>query len=357
MKYQAGQRRSWAKIAGVVFCSLLVLVGAASFVGWRYYNSLLEPVGPSSESVRVLVPTGATVSQIGSQLKEARLIQDERAFALYVRLTDARNSLQAGEYYLRPNMTVPQIVSSLSQGKVATDLLTILPGKRIDQLQQTFISAGFSEAEVTQAFQTDQYRDIPVVKELPAGASLEGYLYPDSYQKTATTKPTAIIRQSLLLMDKAITADIRSAFASRGLTTHQGIIMASIVEKEVSKADDMPKVAQVFLLRQERGMALGSDVTALYGAIIDGVTLPKDAGVAANVAIGHDSPYNTRKYRGLPPGPISNVGLVTIKAVAEPAGSDYLFFVAGDDGTTYFSRTVAEHEAYAKEHCIKLCGR
>lgn len=357
MKYQTNQRRSWVKIALVALMSALVLIAAALFVGWRYYTALLGPVGPSSESVRVLIPQGATVTQIATQLKDAQVIQDERAFSLFVRFNDARNALQAGEYYLRPNMTVPQIVSSLTQGRVATDLLTILPGKRLDQLRQTFISAGFNESEVDAALNADQYRDIAIIRELPVGASLEGYLYPDSYQKTGTTKPAEIVRQSLLLMDKAITADIRSGFAAQGLTVHQGIIMASIVEKEVNKAEDMPKVAQVFLLRQARGMTLGSDVTALYGAIVDDVALPKDAGKAANIAIGHDSPYNTRIYRGLPPGPISNVGAVTIKAVAQPAGTDYLFFVAGDDGTTYYSRTIAEHEAYARQYCIKLCGR
>jgi UPF0755 protein len=126
----------------------------------------------------------------------------------------------------------------------------------------------------------------------------------------------------------------------------QAITLASIVEKEVSNGNDRRQVAQVFLLRLQKKMVLGSDVTYIYAAAITGQTASPDL----------DSPYNTRKYLGLPPGPISNVSDSSLDAVAYPADGDYLYFVAGDDGKTYFSHTEAEHERLAAEHCIKLCS-
>ena len=120
-----------------------------------------------------------------------------------------------------------------------------------------------------------------------------------------------------------------------------------MVEKEASKLSDRQKVAQVFLLRLQKSMSLGSDPTAFYGAII--------AGQKATVT--YDSPYNTLLYKGLPPTPISNVSKASLEAVAHPAQTDWLYFVAGDDGTVHYSRTLAEHEALADQYCHKLCGR
>ncbi len=147
-------------------------------------------------------------------------------------------------------------------------------------------------------------------------------------------------------MQERLNPDIRAAFTKRGLTVHQGVILASITEQEVSNASDRPVVAQVFLKRMQDGMQLGSDVTAFYGAIIAG----------KEPTVFYDSPYNTRIHNGLPPGPISNVSASSLQAIANPAGTNYVYFVAGDDGKTYFSNTLAEHEALTKEHCKKLCN-
>ena len=147
-------------------------------------------------------------------------------------------------------------------------------------------------------------------------------------------------------MKKRLTPDVRAAFTKKGFTVHQGVILASIVEQEVSNTTDRPVVAQVFLKRLQDGMQLGSDVTAFYGAII--------AGKAPSV--NYDSPYNTRIHDGMPPGPISNVSTSSLQAVATPANTDYVYFVAGDDGKTYFSHTLDEHEALTEQHCKKLCN-
>lgn len=326
----------------------LIIIGLGVTVGYirhNYYENL-KPVSSSQKSQLIKVESGSTATQIAIQLKEAGLIRQTWAFEWYVRNHNLRDKLQAGSYYIQPSQSVSEIADLLTKGKVATDLFTILPGKRLDQIKAAMVNAGFDPTEVEQAFNPDLYKDHPALVDKPAGASLEGYLYPESFQKHPDTKATTIITASLDEMQKRLTPDIRASFTKRGLTVHQGVILASITEQEVSKADDRPIVAQVFLKRIQDGMQLGSDVTAFYGAIIAG----------RSPSVAYDSPYNTRIHNGLPPGPISNVSASSLQAIANPASTDYIYFVAGDDGKTYFSHTLAEHEALTKEHCKKLCN-
>jgi UPF0755 protein len=216
----------------------------------------------------------------------------------------------------------------------------------LDQIKTSFVRAGYSSQAVDAAFNSAQYAASPALADKPAGASLEGFLYPDSYQKDANTDASTIVSESLKEMEQHLTPDIRAAFAAQGLSVYQGVTLASIVEQEVSKTSDRTQAAQVFLTRLHTGMALGSDVTAFYGARINGQA----------PSTTYDSPYNTLLHKGLPPGPISNVSESSLEAVAHPASTDWLFFVSGDNGNTYFSRTVEEHEALTAQYCHKLCS-
>jgi UPF0755 protein len=346
--YAFGQkgRRSWPRIWLACFAVVLLALVVTAYLVRHNYDQHLQPVSASQRSVLVTIPSGATVQQIGNKLESQGVIRASWAFEWYVRTQDVRNSLQAGTYYLRPNQSVQDIVNVLTHGKVATDLVTILPGQRLDQVKEALVNnASFSAADVDKALDPTLYANEPALADKPSTDNLEGYLYPDSYQKTADTKPETIIRSSLQSMQKHLTPEIRAAFTKQGLTVHEGIILASIVEQEVSNPKDKPTVAQVFLLRLRQGMPLGSDVTAFYGALKAG----------ADPSVAFDSAYNTRLHPGLPPGPISNVSDASLQAVAHPASTDYLYFVAGDDGVTYFSHTNAEHEALTAEHCKKLC--
>jgi UPF0755 protein len=335
----------WRRILVIFIVIIFVLGLVGGLILRAEYHENLKPVSESQQNQLVTVETGATAHEIAVILKEQGLIRATWAFEWYVRSHNLRDDLQAGSYYMHPNQNVQDIVNALTNGKVATDLVTILPAQRLPQIRQAFINAGFKPADVDAALVPGQYENLPVLVGKPVGTSLEGYLYPDSFQKTATTKPATIVRQSLDLMQKKLTTDVRAGFAAQGLTVYQGVTLASIVEQEVSKPSDRPIVAQVFLRRFSTGMQLGSDVTAFYGAITAG----------KQPSVAYDTPYNTRIHTGLPPGPISNVSADSMQAVAHPAATDYLYFVAGDDGKTYFSHTVAEHEALTAAHCKKLC--
>lgn len=357
----SGKRR-WPKLLLIAGAMLLAFIIAAVLIVRQTYEQNLRPVGNSEQITHITIPNGASVKEIAAQLEEADLIRASWAFEWYVRNSDALEALQAGTYPLRQNLSVQEIVSILTNGKVSTDLVTILPAKRLDQIKATLINNGYDEKAVDAALDPANYTDHPVLADKPAGASLEGYIYPETFQKSGSTKPEEIIRGSLDQMQKVLTPDLRARIAKQGLTVHQAVTIASIVEQESGAATDRPTIAQVFIKRYRINMQLGSDVTSLYGAVIDGVPLPSDPVRAVTIAIAHDSPYNTRMHPGLPPGPIGNVSKSSLEAVANPATTEYLYFVAGDPdeqgnpGKTYFAHTVQEHETNVAKYCQKLCN-
>jgi UPF0755 protein len=328
-------------VAAVVLALILLTAGIR-----QIYTQNLRPVSASQKTQLVTIPIGSSVQEIGSILQKAGVIRAGWAFEWYARNHDLRDKMQAGTYNLRPNQSVSDIAAILTQGKVATDLVTILPGQRLDQIKKAFVSYGFKSEDVEAAFSPDLYVNHPALVDKPHEASLEGYLYPESFQKTTDTKPETIIRASLDEMQKHLTPALRAGIVKQGLTVHQGVTLASIIEQEVSNNKDRATVAQVFLRRLRENRPLQSDVTVFYAATITGKQATLDL----------DSPYNTYKNAGLPPGPISNVSTSSLEAVSSPAGTDYLYFVAGDDGKTYFSHTIEEHEQLTKQHCKKLCN-
>jgi UPF0755 protein len=312
------------------------------------YDQDLQAVSSSQKSQVVTIKQGASVQDIAKQLRQARLIRSTTAFDVYVRGKGVSSKLQAGSFAFSPNEDVPTIVGILTKGRVSTELVTILPGERIDQVRASLINYGFSPNDVDSALDPAQYSDLPVIAYKPAGANtLEGLLWPDSWYKDATSPPSAIIRQSLEEMNQHLTSDIQTSFANEGLSVYQGLTLASVVIQEVNKPTDQTQAAQVFLSRLKAGGKLGSDVTALYGSI--------EAGGAPNLS--YDSPYNTLLHPGLPPTPISTVNDSALAAVAHPANTNWLYFVTGDDGTTYFSTTYQEHQAQTQQYCHKLCGQ
>lgn len=314
-----------------------------------WYNRNLAPVSSSStQEINFTVVSGSSVTEIGNDLKRADLIRSQQAFVTYVRAKGLFESLQAGTYSLSKSMSTPQIVDKIAKGDVAKGLLTIPSGKTLKQIRQVFKNAGYNDAELDIAFSPVTYAGHPALSSLPQGMTLEGYMYPDSYQKIATTPPTAIVRQSLDQFGKHLTPQILNGFTAQDLSPYQAITLASIVYAESGNPKYEPTVAQVFLLRLKQGMALGSDVTAFYAA--------QQAGQGKT--LGVDSPYNTRLHTGLPPGPIGNFTDDALKAVAHPSNTDYLYFVAGDDSnhTIHFTHTQAEHEEAISKYCHTECS-
>lgn len=345
-KFKLNYRRSSVRKRWIILAviAIIVLGGVGGLRHW--YSNSLSPVSSSQTISYFTVSSGETKTQIADALQEAKLIRSSQAFQTYLRSNEI-DILQAGTYKFSQSMSVQQIVHAMVVGDVAKNLLTILPGKRLDQIKQTFATAGYSQADINTAFDPSTYSGNPALSSLPAGASLEGYLYPDSFQKEADTPASTIIEESLDEMHAHLTDDIIDGFGAQGLNVFQGITLASIVQQESGRASDQPIIAQVFISRLKQGMPLQSNVTANYAADTEGVT--------RNVNI--NSPYNTYLHQGLTPGPISNITANALKAVAHPANTDYLYFVAGEDGVAHFSQTEAQHEQAVQQYCGKACSQ
>lgn len=335
-------RRLW--IIAVVF---IVVVASATIGVQRWYYLNLTPVSTSTGQKYITIVSGATVQTIAQQLKAAGLIRSSQAFEWYVSIHNDRMKLQAGTYRFVFNQSTPTIANDIVNGVVATNLVTILPGQRIDQVRQLFLSSGFTSLAVDVAFQASQYQGgYPALADNPASATLEGFLYPDSFQKISSTDPRQIVAESLTEMQTHLTTDIRNGFAAQGLSVYQGVTLSSIVEQEVSTQTDRDQAAQVFVKRLQLGMPLGSDVTANYGAIMAGMS----------PSLTYNSPYNTLLHTGFPPGPIGTISDSSLEAVAHPAKTDWLYFVTGDDGVTHFAKTLEQHNANVSQYCHKLCS-
>lgn len=320
------------KALTVVLLAALVIVVSSAIIVRKTYNDNLKPLSDSKQEIVITVESGSGPSDIAASLESKGVIKSDWAFEWYVRNHSLREQLKAGTYVFTPSQSVPEIAEKIANGEIATDLVTILPGKSLAETKQDFIKSGFSEKEVDAALDPNRYSKHPALTDKPKGASLEGYLYPESFQKTADTKLGKIIELSLDEMHNRLTPEIRQAFNSHGLTVHEAITLASIIELEVPSEPDRAKAAQVFLKRLEIGMKLQSNATDEYSK--------------TNPA------YDTYSVDGLPPGPVSNVSESSLKALAYPSQTDWLYFVSGNDCVTRFSSTDEEHEELKNKHGV-----
>ncbi len=349
-------RKNWRKIALIL--SIVLLIGAAgALIGVRrLYTENLKPVNVSAhQDVVVAIASGSSLDQIAKNLKKKEVIRADWAFKRYVNSKQLSESLKAGTYKFNTSQDVDSIVQALVNGRVDVGLFTIFPDKRIDEIRAAFIEAGhYSIVEVDAALNPANYTGHPALVDKPAGISLEGFLYPDSFQRVAETSAVTIVTQSLDEMAKALTPDIRAGIARQGIGVYQGLVLASIVEHEVSATNpaDRPQVAQVFYRRLKENIPLQSDATAVYGAALAG----KADKLTHTQILDFDSSYNTYNHAGLPPTPISNITASSLAAVANPATTNYLYFVSGDDCVTRFSSTVQEHDANVQKYLKKGCG-
>ncbi|MBQ3309315.1 endolytic transglycosylase MltG [Candidatus Saccharibacteria bacterium] len=355
----------------IILLAILLAGGVGAVVVYSWYNSSLGPVyqvadcgelkdDPRCDFIDFSVTQGENIQIIGDNLESAGIIKSSLAFQIFMRTHHLADQVKVGEYQFRRTMDVEEIGNQLKEGAKNPNVFsfTILPGSTIREIKASLIKQGYSTAEVEAAFSKNY--DSPVLQSLPASTEqgaerLEGYLFGDTYEFYKTDSVETIIQTALDAMWKVVEGNnLIAQFSSHGLSLHQGITLASIIQKEASNYEDQRKVAQVFYSRISQGTTLGSDVTATYAAdLLD----PNREIYKDNAAILEiDSPYNTRKNRGLPPGPIDNPGTSALLAAATPTDTSYLYFLTGDDGVMYYSYTDSEHNQNIIDHCRNLCN-
>lgn len=331
------RRMAWVVVLAI---GLLAPVAAVAWYQWA-----LAPRDAAAKTYQhFVVEAGEGASVIGRNLEAAGLIRSAVVFSIYVDRVGAKEGLQAGAYALSPHMPVSEIAESIRDGKTSDRDVTILPGMTLRDLWDddgdgSLVRQGYGRRALQVAL-TQQY-DHPLLSTKPAGMDLEGYVFPETYRVSGGSTAEELVTESLDELYRAVQKhDIESRLTAKGLSLHQGVTLASIIQREVSDEAEQRQVAQVFLKRLAEGMELGSDPTFIYAAERDGKT----------PTISYDSPYNTRRYKGVPPGPIGTFNLSALLAVVDPAPGDYLYFAAGDDHVTRFARTLEEHEANVAQY-------
>lgn len=314
-----------------------------------YSPRLGGPLAPDLGQIELTIEPGSSARQVAASLESLGLVDDPELFVRYLHYRGLDTGIEAGRYTLDGSMALTQVAQALQSAEAAASTLTVPEGWRREQvadlLDRSQLAVG-GEAFLAASLQLPAGHWLE--PELPPAATLEGYLFPDSYQLAEDTSAEELVAAMLDNFTAKLTPVLRRAFADRGLNVHQAVTLASIVEREAAVAEEMPQIASVFLNRLALGMKLDADPTVQFalGRQSDGGWWK--AGLTfADLEI--DSPFNTYRFAGLPPGPIANPGLASLEAVAQPTETVYLFFRAACDGSGrhLFAVTFEEHQANA----------
>jgi UPF0755 protein len=294
----------------------------------------------------VEIPAGAGPSSIGRRLVEAGVIRDTLGFRFELTRSGAGRRLQAGEYRFDRPMTVQEVVAKIARGDVYLLPITFREGLTILEMAQVFESRGFGPAAefVAAASDPTPIRDLD-----SAARDLEGYLFPDTYTMARQATAAQLVARMVAGFEQALTPKLRADAAVRGLTVRELVTLASIIEKETGKAEERSLVAAVYANRLRIGIALQADPTVIYALQRAG----RYNGNLTRADLQSDSPYNTYRYPGLPPGPIAAPGKASLEAAVHPADAPYIYFVSRGDGSHAFATTLAEHNQNVFEFQIK----
>jgi len=291
--------------------------------------------------VELVVPRGAAFSTVVDTLHVHGLVGWPRLFRLYARVRGDDERVKAGRYALAPGRGWSDLLEDLTEGRVLTEALTIPEGFRLVQIAPRVAElTGLPSDTVLAALRApgaDTVYGVP-------GPGLEGYLFPDTYRFAAGVPLDVVIRGMTQRYARFWTPERAARLDSLGLSEQEAVTLASIVQAEARRTEEMPRIASVYLNRLERGWLLQADPTVLYA--LGG---PRERLLFAAIDSVADDPYNTYTQAGLPPGPIGSPGEAALEAVLAPSGEPFLYFVAWPDGSHHFSRTLAEHNRAVAE--------
>ncbi len=329
------------KIFGKSLGLLALFVLMLGMAMYAYYHL---PYDDRMRPVLVEVPEGATLAQTAVLLEEEGLLRVPVAFTWVARLLGKDRSIRAGEYRLQSSMSPREILQRLARGEVVLHTVTIPEGLTVRQIADLLAARGLASREgiLEASRETALIRALGVEED-----SLEGYLFPDTYSFAMGLSPEEILKTMAQRFNAVYGPDLRARQDERGMGLHEVVTLASIVEKETGSREEKPLVASVLFNRLRKGIPLQCDPTVIYG-------IRDFDGNLTREHLQTPGPYNTYLNKGLPPGPICNPGLDSLRAALYPADTSYLYFVSRNDGTHEFSPTLEQHnravEKYQRRH-------
>jgi len=313
---------------------LTILLSGFTVIGLLWSRQAVSPVNPASTETKIFViPPGESIRGIAERLKHEGFIRDPLMFFLQVKKLGVETRIQAGDFRLAPAMTLSEVIDELQHGTL-DKWVTIPEGWRTEEI-------GLKLAQ-----------ELAISEQEFIGQAEEGYMFPDTYLFPLQASASAVVKIMRNNFDKKIDEELRAATAGQQLTLNDVVIIASLVEREARLEEDRPMVASVLHNRLAAGMKLDIDATLQYalGYQSEEKDWWKETLTAADKEI--DSPYNTYKYAGLPPGPIANPGLSSIRAVVYPEQTDYFYYVADSEGKSHFARTLEEHQVNIQNYIL-----
>ena len=327
--------------------SLVLIVTVTGVAGGWFYLRARQPYrGYEGSEQFVEIPPGASSFAIGERLVAGGVVRDLPTYRLSLWLSGQGRRLKAGEYRFDHAMTPLEVIGKIARGEVFVVTLTFPEGLTIAEMAKIFESHGLGPAA---AF-VEAAQDASLIHDLdPAARNLEGYLFPETYAVPRKTDAPKLVRLMVGRFGHVFTKELRDAAAARQLSVRQAVALASIVEKETAKAEERPLVAAVYVNRLRLRMPLQADPTVIFAIQQTGTyngNLRRDDLMV-------DSPYNTYRYPGLPPGPIASPGRASLDAAVHPADSDALYFVSKNDGSHAFASTLDEHNRNVQQYQVK----
>lgn len=325
--------------AGILAVFGILFAAGLGYFLWRALNTPFR--GYDEQAVIVEIPRGWHSGAILERLRREGVLRDDFVPLAYLKILRRGDSLKAGVYEFDRAMTPIDVIDKVVRGDTVFRTVVIREGVDRFVVGQLMAQAGFGDEETWEEVTSDPelIRDIA-----PDAESLEGYLFPDTYKLTPGTSPSRIA--AVMVQNFRDKFGDQLAYISTGLSPHETVILASIVETEAQLPEERPLIASVYHNRVRNGMLLGADPTVIYGMKLEGTW----DGNIRREDLQSDHPYNTYRVRGLPPGPIANPGLASLEAAARPASSDFLYFVSRNDGSHVFARSLAEHNRNVQEY-------
>jgi UPF0755 protein len=325
---------------------LLLIIGAAAAGAWFYSGVDRLFKAYDAPELFVEIPQGAGSAAIAKRLADAGVVRDVNSFRLALWLTGDARRLQAGEYRFDRALSARQVADKIARGDVYVRPITFPEGLTVRQMAALYESKGFGPAK---DFLVAAKHGALVSAVDPDAKDLEGYLFPDTYKLPRHATAEQLVARMVAGFMKTLTPELIDQAEARGLTVRRLVTLASIVEKETGNADERPQVAAVYANRLKIGMGLQCDPTVIYALERAG----RYDGNLTRENLQFDSPYNTYRYAGLPPGPIASPGRASLQAAAAPADVPYLYFVSKNDGSHAFATTLEEQNRNVQQYQVK----